>query len=191
MLVAPMALVAVAVGFAAQGLAPQPYGAAHGELLDALIDTPAPAADTASEAAELRRVEARRAAVPDQQAAPGKLGLVEPEAGPPVDLEIRVALLNAGANPTLSASGAWQLLNREGMVLQQGGPGDQVSHPALGSSESEAWLQTNGSALLVNGQPYGGRLRLIREQGGLRLVNHLGLEIYIAAVVGAEMPSSW
>ena len=75
MLVAPMALVAVAVGFAAQGLAPQPYGAAHGELLDALIDTPAPAADTASEAAELRRMEARRAAVPDQQAAPGKLGL--------------------------------------------------------------------------------------------------------------------
>ena len=191
MLVAPMALVAVAVGFAAQGLAPQPYGAAHGELLDALIDTPAPAADTASEAAELRRVEARRAAVPDQQAATGKLGLVEPEAGPPVDLEIRVALLNAGSNPTLSASGAWQLLNRQGMVLQQGGPGEQVSHPALGSSESEAWLQTNGSALLVNGQPYGGRLRLIREQGGLRLVNHLGLEMYIAAVVGAEMPSSW
>ena len=76
MLVAAMALVAVAVGFAAQGLTPQPYGAAHGELLDALIDTPAQAADTASEAAELRRVEARRAAVPDQQAAPGKLGLV-------------------------------------------------------------------------------------------------------------------
>ena len=42
MLAGPMALIAVAVGFAAQGLAPRPYGAAQGELLDALIDTPPP-----------------------------------------------------------------------------------------------------------------------------------------------------
>jgi stage II sporulation protein D len=42
MLAGPMALIAVAVGFAAQGLAPRRYGAAQGELLDALIDTPPP-----------------------------------------------------------------------------------------------------------------------------------------------------
>ncbi|MEB3327422.1 MAG: SpoIID/LytB domain-containing protein [Synechococcus sp.] len=187
-----MALVAVAVGFAAQGLAPQPYGAAHGELLDALIDTPNKPSDTTTQAVDLRKVETRRAATPEgPNAASGMLGLVEPDAGPPVDLEIRVALLSAGTAPSLSATGAWQLLNRQGMVLQQGGPGDQVSLNGLVDSAAEAWLQTRGSALLVNDQAYGGRLRLIREQGGLRLVNHLGLETYIAAVVGAEMPSSW
>jgi stage II sporulation protein D len=56
---------------------------------------------------------------------------------------------------------------------------------------AEAWLQTSAGSLLVNDRPYGGRLRLILEGGGLRAVNHVGLEAYIAAVVGAEMPSSW
>jgi len=60
MLAGPMAVVAVAVGFAAQGLAPRPYGAAQGELLDALIDTPPPAQDTTTAAEQLRRLEARR-----------------------------------------------------------------------------------------------------------------------------------
>ncbi|MEX1315551.1 MAG: SpoIID/LytB domain-containing protein, partial [Synechococcaceae cyanobacterium] len=55
----------------------------------------------------------------------------------------------------------------------------------------EAWLQTSGPALLVNGQPYAGRLRLLQQGGRLRVVNHLGLERYISSVVGAEMPSSW
>jgi stage II sporulation protein D len=191
MLVAPMAVVAISVGFVAQGMAPRPYGAAHGELLDALIDTPPPPVDTGTGAEQLKRLEARRSAPAAPNQVPVNLGLVEPEAGPPVDLEIRVALLTAGANPTLSATGAWQLVNRQGTLLQQGGPGDAVSLATWGSTSPEAWLQTKGSALLVNGLPYGGRLRLIRESGGLRLVNHLGLETYIAAVVGAEMPTSW
>ena len=187
MLAGPMAVVAVAVGFAAQGLAPRPYGAAHGELLDALIDTPPPAQDTTTAAEQLRRLEARRAT----PQATANIGLAEPEAGPAVDLEIRVALLGAGSKPDLSASGAWQVVSRDGQLLQQGGAGSSVNLSELWLQGPEAWLQTSGSSLLVNGRPYGGRLRLIPESGGLRVVNHVGLETYIGAVVGAEMPSSW
>ncbi len=193
MLAGPMAVVAVAVGFAAQGLAPRPYGAAQGELLDALIDTPPLAQDTTTAAEQLRLLEARRA-TPQATATPtatASLGLAEPEAGPGVDLEIRVALLGAGAKPDLSASGAWQVVSRDGQLLQQGGAGSSVNLSELWLQGPEAWLQTSGSSLLVNGRPYGGRLRLIPESGGLRVVNHIGLETYIAAVVGAEMPSSW
>lgn len=191
MLAGPMAVVAVALGFAAQGLAPRPYGAAQGELLDALIDTPPPAQDTTSAAEQLRRLEARRATPQATSPANASLGLVEPEAGPGVDLEIRVALLGAGTNPDLSASGAWQVVSRNGQLLQQGGAGSSVNLSELWLQGPEAWLQTSGSSLLVNGRPYGGRLRLIPESGGLRVVNHVGLETYIGAVVGAEMPSSW
>ena len=185
----------MAVGFAAQGLAPRPYGAAQGELLDALIDTPPPAQDTTTAAEQLRRLEARRA-TPQATAtatatATSSLGLAEPEAGPGVDLEIRVALLGAGTNPDLSASGAWQVVSRDGQLLQQGGAGSSVNLNELWLQGPEAWLQTSGSSVLVNGRPYGGRLRLIPESGGLRVVNHVGLETYIGAVVGAEMPSSW
>ena len=195
MLAGPMAVVAVAVGFAAQGLAPRPYGAAQGELLDALIDTPPPAQDTTTAAEQLRSLEARRA-TPQATAtatatATSSLGLAEPEAGPGVDLEIRVALLGAGTNPDLSASGAWQVVSRDGQLLQQGGAGSSVNLNELWLQGPEAWLQTGGSSVLVNGRPYGGRLRLIPESGGLRVVNHVGLETYIGAVVGAEMPSSW
>ncbi len=193
MLAGPMAVVAVAVGFAAQGLAPRPYGAAQGELLDALIDTPPPAQDTTTAAEQLRRLEARRA-TPQATAtatSTSSLGLAEPEAGPGVDLEIRVALLGAGTNPDLSASGAWQVVSRDGQLLQQGGAGSSVNLNELWLQGPEAWLQTSGSSVLVNGRPYGGRLRLIPEGGGLRVVNHVGLETYIGAVVGAEMPSSW
>ena len=191
MLAGPMAVVAVAVGFAAQGLAPRPYGAAQGELLDALIDTPPPAQDTTTAAEQLRRLEARRATPQATATATASLGLAEPEAGPGVDLEIRVALLGAGTNPDLSASGAWQVVSRDGQLLQQGGAGSLVNLNELWLQGPEAWLQTSGSSVLVNGHPYGGRLRLIPESGGLRVVNHVGLETYIGAVVGAEMPSSW
>ena len=191
MLAGPMAVVAVAVGFAAQGLAPRPYGAAQGELLDALIVTPPPAQDTTSAAEQLRRLEARRATPQANAHANASLGLVEPDAGPGVDLEIRVALLGAGSKPDLSASGAWQVVSRDGQLLQQGGAGSSVNLSELWLQGPEAWLQTSGSSLLVNGRPYGGRLRLIPESGALRVVNHVGLETYIGAVVGAEMPSSW
>jgi hypothetical protein len=174
----PLALTAVAIGFAAQGLAPQPYGSSQGELLDALIEAPSAATDTRQEAETLRSVQSQR------------LALREPAAGRPLDLEIRVALLRAGSTPSLSADGPWQLVGRDGRVLQQGSGGEPVD-PGWSAVAPEAWLQAPGASLRVNGAAYAGRLRLIREGSGILVVNHLPLETYVGSVVGSEMPSSW
>ncbi|MFM7548080.1 MAG: SpoIID/LytB domain-containing protein [Cyanobacteriota bacterium] len=177
-----MALSAVAVGFAAQSLAPQPYSSnsSHLELLEALVEAPAPAraADTRQEAESLRQVQSQR------------LGLQEPAVGQPLELEIRLALLGAGASASVSADAPWQLLDRAGRVLGQGQAGEAVPS-GWEAMAAEAWLQAPGGHLLVDGQPYPGRLRLIRDGEGLSLVNHLPLETYVASVVGAEMPSGW
>ncbi|WP_369801664.1 SpoIID/LytB domain-containing protein [Cyanobium sp. NIES-981] len=186
----PMALVAVATGFAAQTLAPRNQDAVQGALLDTLMAVPPPPRDTVAAADQLRHLEARRVDPASAPQAPS-LGLAVPEAAAPIDLEIRVALLRAGSSPRLSAQGPWQLLTRDGQLLQQGGAGDPVALAGGLAQVPEAWLQTTGPALLVDGQPYAGRIRLIQEGGALRLVNHVGLETYISSVVGAEMPSSW
>ncbi|TVS06195.1 MAG: SpoIID/LytB domain-containing protein [Cyanobium sp. PLM2.Bin73] len=195
----PLALFAVSVGYVAQSLAPRPQAVSQGDLLDTLLEMPAPASqiDTFRAAQQLRDLEAQRAEVEGVAAAASAASssgiptLVEPAAAAAVDLEIRVALLGVGASPALSAQGPWQLLSRDGAVLQQGAAGDRVQLGGLWAGGPEVWLQTSGPALLVNGQPYAGRLRLLQQNGQLRVVNHLGLERYISSVVGAEMPSSW
>ena len=192
----PVAGLALGMGFAAQGLLPRPHAISHNALLDTLLEVPAGSAmDTAMASEQLRQLQAQRGqAVPEATAAAPAgqaTALVEPAAATPVDLEIRVALLAAGEAPTLSANGPWQLVSQQGTVLQQGGAGEPVQLPGLWAAGPEAWLQTSSSAVLVNGSPYSGRLRLIREGAGLRVINHLSLERYITSVVGAEMPSSW
>lgn len=189
-----MAGIALAVGFSAQGLLSRTQAVSSPELLDALLEVPAttsPAAATSTQDS-LGDLQAERAAAsPPPSSAGQPLGLVEPQAGAPVDLEIRVALLGAGSAPSVSASGPWQLLSRDGALLQQGGAGQPVNLAGLWAAGPEAWLQSSAGAVLVNGRSYAGRLRLIQQGGGLRLVNHLSLERYISSVVGAEMPSGW
>lgn len=173
-----MALSAVAVGFAAQGLMPQPESGSQNALLEALIAAPVPVEDTRTEAQSLRKVQSQR------------LGLREPPTGRPVDLEIRVALLRAGPDPRITADAAWQLVDRQGHLLQQGSAGQPVD-AGWSAVAAEAWLRVPGGHPLVNDQPYAGWLRLIRQDGGIRAINHLPLESYVASVVGAEMPSDW
>jgi hypothetical protein len=191
-----MGAVALTVGFAAQGLVPRPQAISDAELLDTLLEVPPEntPVETGATSDPLSQLQAMRgeATAPGSPTPAGQpVGLVEPAAAAPVDLEIRVALLRAGSTPQLSATGPWQLVGRDGSMLQQGQAGERVKLDSLWAAGPEAWLQTGGDALLVNGAPYAGRLRLIQQDGGLRLVNHLGLERYISSVVGAEMPSSW
>jgi stage II sporulation protein D len=180
-----MALIAVLIGFAAQALAPRPYAGVQGALLDALVDAPA-STDTAAAADHLRELQAERLA---SGADPLTQTLPPPSEG--LELEIRVALLRAGETPQLTAQGGWQLLSRTGELLQAGGSGQPVDGQQALQQQPEAWLVSLAGPLLVNGSPYAGRLRLIRQGSRLRLVNHLPLEVYISSVVGAEMPSSW
>jgi len=196
LLALPMGAVALTVGFAAQGLVPRPQAISDAELLDTLLEvppenTPVESGATSDPLSQLQAMRGEATAPGAPTAAGQPVGLVEPAAAAPVDLEIRVALLRAGSSPQLSATGPWQLVGREGSVLQQGQAGERVPLDNLWAAGPEAWLQTTGGALLVNGAPYAGRLRLIQQDGGLRLINHLGLERYISSVVGAEMPCSW
>jgi len=181
----PLGITAVAVGFAAQGLAPSPYGAAQGELLDALMAVPPPI-NAAAQMETLRQLRAER--LPSANPEPG---LTVPAAAAGVDLEIRVALLGVGDAPNLKATGPWQVLSRDGRLLQQGSADVPVDLSLALQHQGEAWLQTAGAALLVNGSPYGGKLRVLMDGGRLQVVNHLPLEVYVSSVVGAEMPSSW
>lgn len=168
------------------------------ELLEALIASPSNLAATPAAAATGRRddtdadlpssLQAQRSTAP----ASGAGGLAEPQAGPTVPLEIRVALLKLSSQPAISASSAWQLSDRRGQVLRSGNAGEAVPYLALLGQHSELWLEAApGGRLQADGRAYEGRLRLLRGDAGVRLVNHLDLENYISSVVGGEMPSSW
>ena len=193
----PVATAALGLGFAAQGMLPRSNAISQSALLDTLMEVPpSSAVDTQAASEQLRQLQAQRGQpVPEVAGSAAPAGqaqaLVEPAAAAPVDLEIRVALLGAGEVPSLSANGPWQLVSQQGAVLQQGQAGEPVQLGGLWAAVPEAWLQTSGSALLVNGAAYAGRLRLIQDRSGLRVINHLSLERYISSVVGAEMPSGW
>ncbi|MDM7952158.1 MAG: SpoIID/LytB domain-containing protein [Cyanobium sp. CZS 25K] len=200
LLTAPLAVVAVGAGFAAQDLIPAGRSPSEPDLLEALIAQPRQVSQAGTAAAQASKTQA-----PDKDLlAAASLraqrtslshpdpSLVEPEAGPEVPLEIRVALLGASSSPQLGASGTWRLVDRDGRTLQDGGPASSPDLAAAMAGRAEVWMQTgSGHALLVDGRPYEGRIRVLRGSQGLQLVNHVSLERYISSVVGAEMPSSW
>jgi hypothetical protein len=199
--VAAMAALAVGVGFAAQALLNPTPRAADRHLLEALIAQPtasSPAGASAATPAATSPVApangAANGALQAQRASGPRSGdaLAVPAAGPSLQLEIRVALLKLSPWPSLSASGPWRLRDRDGRVLQQGTAGELVTLSGALAAAPELWLDTTPAHhLLADGRPYEGRLRLLRGDGRLRLVNHLPLELYISSVVGGEMPSHW
>lgn len=77
-----------------------------------------------------------------------------------------------------------------GLVLERSG------EAAAALPVAELWLtprREGGSqgVLRLEGQLFRGRLQLSREGEGLRAINHVSLESYLAGVVGSEMPASW
>ncbi len=196
LLTAPLAALAVGAGFGAQALL-RPESQDR-ELLEALIASPATLATTSAApatgttAAAASQLPSSLQAQRNPSATTGDGGLAEPQAGPTVPLEIRVALLKLSSQPSLSASGPWRLSDRNGQVLRSGNGGEPVPYLSLLTQHSELWLETvSGGRLQADARSYEGRLRLLRGDGGVRIVNHLDLETYISSVVGGEMPSSW
>ena len=141
-----------------------------------------------SEAAAAQMVGRLRSA----RIAKGSRSLQVPQGGPEVALEIRVALLKLSARPRLSAEGPWQIRDRAGHLLAQGGAGDAPDLEGLMASNAEVWMRTTAEgALQADGRAYGGLFRVLRAADGFQVVNHLSLESYISSVVGGEMPSTW
>jgi len=197
----PLAALAVGAGVGAQALLRPGSSAAERDLLDALIATPPPPSPARGDAAieappqpalpsspqGTQQVQAHRA-----EAAASGGALAEPEQGPAVPLEIRVALLKLPGSPGFSATGSWRIFDRSGRVLQQGTAQQSPDPAALLASEAEVWLEPGpGSTLITAGRAYEGRFRILRAAGGLQVINHLPLESYVSSVVGGEMPSSW
>ncbi|MFM7313136.1 MAG: SpoIID/LytB domain-containing protein [Cyanobium sp.] len=197
---APLAAMAVGAGFGAQALLrPDPRDSA---LLEALIARPQ---TVTTAAAPLRSQSASPAGPPAEDALPASLqaqraqepssgadGLAVPQDGPEVPLEIRVALLKLSTQPALSASGPWRLFDRQGRTLRSGSAGERIPYGAELASADEVWLETTAAAhLSADGRTYEGRFRLLRGEGGVRVVNHLSLETYVSSVVGGEMPTHW
>ena len=182
----PIAVGALALGYAAQGLTAKSNQPVGGDVLEALIEKPAPPADTLAAAEQLKALQAQRSGS----------ALSEPAQGSPVDLDVRVALLGAGDSPSVTATGPWRLVSPQGDLLQSGAGGEAVNLAALGRSRgggnaAEAWLISEGGSVQDNGVAYAGRLFVASDAGRPTLVNHLPLETYVASVVGSEMPSSW
>jgi hypothetical protein len=188
----PLALGALAFGFAAKGLipAPTPLSAAMVRVLQETPRTTKPVRADAKE--DLQGVAAQRLGKGQGLASLATPELAGSQGAPGPSLEIRIALLDQPQDLQLGSTGGWWLRSREGRVLDQGGPGKLVSLEGFVRGLPELWFEpARGQALLVNGQAYAGRLRLVQQGSGLLLINHLPLEDYIASVVGSEMPSSW
>ncbi len=197
LLTAPVGFGALGIGFMAQGLVPS-TPVVDAPLIDAMLQAPPPPPRAArstpvaggDEPDPLRGVQSRKASA--SASGSGQLSLAEPEAGSPLNLEIRVALLNQPARLQLGAQGAWLLRDRSGLVLRQGGAGSGLELSGESDLPAELWFETpGGQPVSVQGRLYDGRLRLVRQAGSYTVVNHLSLERYIASVVGSEMPSSW
>ncbi|MFS6827595.1 SpoIID/LytB domain-containing protein [Cyanobium sp. ATX 6F1] len=198
LLTAPVGFGALGIGFMAQGLVPS-TPMVDAPLIDAMLQAPPPSPPRASPSTPvaggdqpdpLRGVQSRKATA--AAGGSGQLSLAEPEAGSPLDLEIRVALLNQPASLQLGAQGPWLLRDRSGQVLRQGGAGSGLEVSGWSDLPAELWFETpGGEPVSVQGRLYDGRLRVVRQGGSYTVVNHLSLERYIASVVGSEMPSSW
>lgn len=115
--------------------------------------------------------------------------------------EVSAGLKVGAARVTLSADSGASLLDASGspllsiapgasFVATPAGPTIRLEIPSGFRSEalSGATLVARpGGLLLVDGNPYRGRISLLRDRTGLTIVNRVRMEDYVAGVVSAEM----
>ncbi|WP_126147981.1 SpoIID/LytB domain-containing protein [Synechococcus elongatus] len=135
---------------------------------------------------------------PDPRSAPS---LAIPSSNQPAPaLLIRVAIAREGSQASVGSQTESYLTREDGQILGTLPAGRSANVVASAgrlqlaswASGGPLWLQpSQGGAVLVNGQPYRGKLKLIAEGDRLIAVNYVDLEQYLVSVVGAEMPASW
>src|SRR5687768_5590301 len=128
-----------------------------------------------------------------------------PGSGPaPAGADARVARVSLGlvATTTLSATGQWRLIDRDGGMVARGDSGAEV---VVTAAQRTVWLTERGSAArlvtsplvlvptsgravsVVNGRRYRGQLSVGASDSGLRVVNHVEVEAYLRGVVPREL----
>ena len=79
---------------------------------------------------------------------------------------------------------------RDGHLMVSGQMSNGSSHRI--SARSAIELQSdNPRGIWLGPRRYRGRLQLLVRGGQVQVVNHLGIETYLASVVGSEMPHKW
>jgi stage II sporulation protein D len=103
---------------------------------------------------------------------------------------------------TLTATGAWRLVDRDGRVAAEGGTSDRLSLSSQGGTltlaeptglgrELAAPLSLvalkPGGMVSVNQRRYRGELAILAADSGVRIVNRVGVEAYLRGVVPREL----
>jgi stage II sporulation protein D len=122
-----------------------------------------------------------------------------PEAHAP---EIRIGLLTGAPRLDIAGDSGLTMRDTEGAAIAAAEPGvawrvrPEGAHLVaegpkrwrVGQPQSITIVpRVAGGLLLLGGRPYRGRLTLLRDRSGLTAINTVGLEDYLAGVIGAEM----
>ncbi len=101
-----------------------------------------------------------------------------------------IPLLITGVGPGIKRVSSLRLRKKNG----------QLRFTIEGSNRKWSYLSPNSKVRVRSNDPrgiwlgkrrYGGELRVDLRGSRLRVINHLGVERYLASVVGSEMPKSW
>ena len=128
----------------------------------------------------------------------------EVSSAPPRHADARLARVSLGtmSSATVSATGAWRLIDRDGRVVAKGDSGDRASLSAsagvlrLDATSGQAASHTGQLALIttetdgvvsVGGRRYRGELSFAAVDSGVQVINRVSVEAYLRGVVPREL----
>jgi stage II sporulation protein D len=110
--------------------------------------------------------------------------------------EVRVLLAEGKRALTVQSAAPFRVQDAAGLVSKMPA-GALILSPQLkmpGAAKASAgplFVLPGKQPLSLDGKSYRGKLEIASAGGYLRVVNHVGLELYIAGVVAQEMPYTW
>ncbi len=113
--------------------------------------------------------------------------------------DIRVGLSQGASEVTVGSSVPTSLLDGNGRVLGQipalQGFSATTAIGGVGLAGKKAWQITlkpkENGFIYAGGRWYRGEVNLVRESGGITVINRLNIEDYLASVIGKEMYNTW
>lgn len=133
--------------------------------------------------------------------APGPVVLPPPDIGalPAGEPQLRVGLLVEASTVSIGGSSGLNVVEPDGALVARLPPGSRASvapdpqgiavssGPLRAVGEQFAVLADEGGVVRINGRDYRGEVALLRDRGGVTVVNRVGIEAYLNGVVNAEM----
>jgi len=108
--------------------------------------------------------------------------------------EVRVAIVKgkkkvalSGSTISYNAGGRKGTLHNGRLVVEASGKGLSLNGKGYHSSS----VQIDGVDIKVEGSPYRGALRIIKEDGAVTVINRIGMEEYLMGIINHEISSAW